>query len=349
MRLDLARATGHDRFAAADYARCVEVGLATIRDGLRWHRIETASGRYDWSSWLPMVEAAEKAGARVVWDLFHYGLPDFYDPASAAFAPALADFAAAAADQHRRATGRPLDHCIANEISFFCYSAGAGDFRLAQPTDPVRLKRSLVSAAIAAADRLDSVGAGRRLWAEPLIHVAPLDRRPETAAMATAVTAAQYEVTDMLAGLVAPELGGRPDRLGTIGVNYYPHNQWYAGAGTIPLGHHEFRALSAMLNEVWERYRRPIMIAETGAEGAGRVAWLHYVCDEVRTAMARGVPIEGICLYPITAYPGWSNSRHCEAGLFGEADADGTRRPFTPLLAEIERQRGLFDAVNAAS
>ncbi|WP_205421014.1 hypothetical protein [Sphingomonas mesophila] len=291
-----------------------------------------------------MLDAAEEAGVRVIWDIFHYGFPDFHDPARPDFADALADFAAAAAEQHRAATGRPIDHCIANEISFFCYAAGAGDFRMPSPVDPVALKRNVVRAAIAAADRLDSVGCGRRIWAEPLIFVAPLDDRPATVAHARALTATQYEVFDMLAGRSEPELGGRPELLATLGLNYYPHNQWYAGAGMIPLGHHEFRPLSAMLLDVAERYSRPLMIAETGAEGAGRVAWLNYVCDEVRQAQSAGVAVEGICLYPITAYPGWSNSRHCEAGLLGFAGPDGERPVYQPLRAELERQRTLFAA-----
>jgi hypothetical protein len=28
-------------------------GIRTVRDGLRWHLIETAPGRYDWGSLLP--------------------------------------------------------------------------------------------------------------------------------------------------------------------------------------------------------------------------------------------------------------------------------------------------------
>ena len=47
---------------ARDYAQCRELGFRTLRDGLRWHLIEKAPGKYDWSSWLPMLEAAEEAG-----------------------------------------------------------------------------------------------------------------------------------------------------------------------------------------------------------------------------------------------------------------------------------------------
>ena len=37
VRLDLIRATSHDRHVASDYRQCAELGFRTIRDGLRWH------------------------------------------------------------------------------------------------------------------------------------------------------------------------------------------------------------------------------------------------------------------------------------------------------------------------
>ncbi len=108
------------------------------------------------------------------------------------------------------------------------------------------------------------------------------------------------------------------------------------------MGHHEYRPLADMLVEMAERYEKPIFISETGAEGSGRPAWLHYVCDEVREAMSRGADIRGICMYPITAYPGWDNTRHAETGLLSTIIADGTRHVDERLFAEIERQRELF-------
>ena len=96
-RLDLIAGSRHDRFAQQDYEACAAVGLKTLRDGLRWHLIEPSPGVYDWSSWRPMLRAARAAGVLVVWDLFHYGYPDFIDLRSDGFVEAFAAFAAAAA------------------------------------------------------------------------------------------------------------------------------------------------------------------------------------------------------------------------------------------------------------
>jgi hypothetical protein len=40
-RLDLIRATHHDVNAAADYRMLADHGICTVRDGLRWNRIES--------------------------------------------------------------------------------------------------------------------------------------------------------------------------------------------------------------------------------------------------------------------------------------------------------------------
>jgi beta-glucosidase/6-phospho-beta-glucosidase/beta-galactosidase len=350
VRLDLIRATAHDKAVLRDYQNCAKLGLRTIRDGLRWHLIETAPGVYDWSSWIPMLEAARQAGVQVIWDGFHYGSPDFIDQQSPEFIEAYARFAAEAVRVHRQFMGKAPLVCPANEISFLTWAVETGYF----PPDVAQkggwFKRQLVRAAIAGARAMRAAEPECRfIWAEPLIHVAPRDHTDAEIRDANNYRLAQYEAYDLLMGRAEPELGGSPDLIDAIGLNFYPHNQWYYHGPTVPMGHHEYRALADMLVEVAERFGKPIFIAETGAEGSGRPAWLHYVCDEVREAMRRGVTFQGICLYPVTAYPGWDNSRHAEVGLFSTRHADGERRLFAPLAQELERQRALFAASQNAS
>jgi beta-glucosidase/6-phospho-beta-glucosidase/beta-galactosidase len=110
------------------------------------------------------------------------------------------------------------------------------------------------------------------------------------------------------------------------------------------MGHHEYRSLADMLVEMTERYAKPILISETGAEGSGKASWLHYVCHEVRDAMKRGADMRGICWYPITAYPGWDNSRHADAGLLSTVVADGSRHVDERLYEEYRAQAALFAA-----
>jgi len=95
---------------------------------------------------------------------------------------------------------------------------------------------------------------------------------------------------------------------------------------------------------VYERYRRPVFVAETGIEDETRPAWLRYMCKEVLSAMGAGVPVEGICLYPILNHPGWDDDRHCHNGLFDYADNNGNRAVYEPLAEEMRRQTTNLDA-----
>lgn len=347
VRLDLIRATGHDRHALNDYRQCRKFGLVTIRDGLRWHRIETAPGRYDWSSWLPMLEAAEQADVEVIWDLFHYGSPDHVDQGGPDFAKRFTDFAMAALDVRRTVTERRPNVCPLNEINFLSWAVDDGYLPSVGSGEHGWFKRQLVSAAISASraikcDWPDSL----IISAEPLIHIAPHDRRQQTVRKARSNLEGMYQAHDWILGLQAPELGGDPSLMDAVGLNFYPHNQWYFEGPTIPMGHHEYRPLSDMLVEMADRYGKPLLLSETGAEGSGRASWLHYVCGEVREAMDRGVRMEGICLYPITAYPGWDNSRHCQSGLLSTITADGTRHVDKRLLEELQIQQERFGISN---
>jgi len=344
VRLDLIRATAHDRHVVSDYRLCRELGFRTIRDGLRWHLIEKTPGKYDWSSWLPMLEAAEQAGMQVIWDLFHYGSPDCIDPAGADFPRRFTDFAVAALEVQQSVSDRPPLVCPLNEINFLSWAVDDGYFPPVGPEQRGWFKDQLVRTGIAAAKAIKRRWARATIvWAEPLIHIAPHDRRRETIRAAQRNLQGMYEAYDWITGKARPELGGSPSLVDVVGWNYYPHNQWYRKGPTVPMGHHEYRPLADMLVEMADRYRKPLFLSETGAEGSGKPSWLHYVCNEVREAMRRGADIRGICWYPITAYPGWDNSRHAETGLFSSIVANGTRHVDQRLLAEFEAQRMLFD------
>ena len=104
-------------------------------------------------------------------------------------------------------------------------------------------------------------------------------------------------------------------------------------------------SLREILAEVHARLGRPVLVAETGIEGDGRAAWLAYIGEETRAALRAGVPVEGICLYPIVNHPGWDDDRYCENGLFHSAVNQGGRMAHEPLAREIIRQQALFDTL----
>ena len=150
VRLDLIRATSHDRHVASDYRQCAELGLRTLRDGLRWHLIEKSPGNYDWSSWMPALEAAEQLDLQIIWDLFHYGSPDCVDQGGEDFPRRFTDFAVAALEVHQSVSGKPPVVCPLNEINFLSWAIDEGYFPPAGPMEQGWFKRQLVTTGIMA-------------------------------------------------------------------------------------------------------------------------------------------------------------------------------------------------------
>ena len=278
----------------------------------------------------------------MVWDLCHYGVPDGLDVWTPAFVDRFAAFACAAALVHRDETDAVPLWCPVNEISFWAWAGGdAGFFPPFATGRSFELKVQLARAAIAASHAVRDVDPRARLvWAEPLVNVVGKTRRQ--AADAEGYRLAQFQAFDLLAGTLWPQIGGTPDLLDLVGLNYYPQNQWEHCGGPIQPDDRRYRPLRAMLAEVHARYGRPLLLAETGIEAHGRAAWLATVGNEVRAAMEAGVPVAGVCWYPIANHPGWDDDRHCPNGLLGYPDAAGERPVFEPLADELARQTALF-------
>ncbi len=86
-------------------------------------------------------------------------------------------------------------------------------------------------------------------------------------------------------------------------------------------------------------------MTETGAEAGAAVGWFGYIAAEVRQAQRLGVPILGICLYPVMDYPGWDDERHCSCGLIEVATdwSDVSKRSLrSDLVVEMQAQQRLF-------
>ena len=357
--------SGHDVKAAADYAQLADHGIRAVREGFRWHRIERRAGTYDFSSVRPLVEAANATGTQVIWDLLHFGWPDDVDPWSAGFVRRFARYARACATMLANESDEIPWYVPVNEISFLAW--GGGDAGWINPYCTGRgfeFKVQLCRAAIEAIDAIREVQPLARIaTAEPVINVVALNRKdPKQVAEAEGHRQAQFQAWDMLAGSLWPQLGGDPSYLDVIGVNFYYGNQRVHGGG--PLTNRrdpQYRPFRAMLQEVYDRYERPVFVAETGIEGAAHVTgipryempvsanedarpeWLRYVGAEVRAARAAGVPVEGICLYPVMNHLGWEDDRHCQNGLLDfPCDATtGARGVVTPLALELARQQAL--------
>lgn len=350
IRLDMIHATQHDRFVDEDYANLTRMGLGSARETVRWHLVERTPGVFDFSSMDPMVVAGQHHGLQIVWDLCHYGWPDGLDIFAPEFIDRFARFTGAVARHVRDSSdGVPLYTPI-NEISFFAWAAGeVGWFHPHAKGRGGDLKRQLIRACVAGINAIWDVDPRARVVVvEPAIHVvAPLER-PDLATEAAAYRSSQFETYEMLSGALCPELGGELRYLDVIGVNFYHDNQWeHPGGRKIAWHVHprdtRWMPFHHLLKEVYDRYRRPIFVGETSHVGSGRADWIRELTDEVVLAIEAGVPVEGVCLYPIIDRFEWENPQHWHNSGLWDLTVDGqgnlSRVLSEPYAAELRRSQ----------
>jgi hypothetical protein len=317
-RIDMLAATQHETQADADYARLRQVGIASARDGVRWHLVDRGT-HYDFASFLPMLRAAHHRRVQVIWALCHYGCPDDLDILAASFVDRFARYCRAVAQVVAAESDEIPFYTPINEISFLTWAGDKGYINPHCRSRGHELKRQIVRAAIAGMEAILEVDQRARfVHVDPVFHVVPPRGQEQLADHAVSQTAGQFEAWDMLGGLREPELGGRPRLLDVVGVNFYHANQWeYPGDGPDDRLRWEdtprderWVPLHRLLERTYRRYRRPMLIAETSHFGVGRAAWLAEIADEVALAFRAGVPLEGVCLYPILDRPDWDNVNH---------------------------------------
>jgi beta-glucosidase/6-phospho-beta-glucosidase/beta-galactosidase len=300
------------------------------------------------------VQAARASETQVIWDLCHFGWPEHLDVFKPEFVESLARFGAAFANWLANEMEGPGFIVPINEISFFSWAGGdEGSMYPFVKGRGFELKVQLVRATIETMKAIRAEHPSARfVQIDPIIHVVADPEHPEEKEAAEAYRQSQFQAWDMLVGRLCPELGGGEDYLDIIGVNFYPHNQWYYNLKDyrrvrkfrpVRRTHPLHRPLREMLAEIYERHQRPLFIAETGAEGRLRRGWLRYVCQETQAAIEAGTPVQGICLYPIVNHPGWLDDRHCDNGLWDYPDGEGRREIYKPLAAELQHWRQIFE------
>ena len=330
-RLDLISATQHDQLIDEDYTRLAGMGILTAREGMRWHLIDRGR-RMDFSTVLPMVEAAERHGIQVLWNLCHYGWPEDVNLLTSGFVERFARYCGAVARFLSDHTDTAPFYVPINEISYLAWASGEAGYMYPYARGRGHeIKRQLVRAAIAGMEAIWEVDPrARMLHVDPLIHVIPPRGHPEHARAAADQRARQYDSWDMLAGGLDPSLGGHPRYLDIIGLNFYHSNEWEYPDQRLRWEDtprdRRWIPLRYLLAEVFAKYDRPMILAETSHFGAGRARWIREVAEEVGLAREMGVPMEGLCIYPIIDRPDWEDPNHWHnSGLWDLRPGEGSR------------------------
>jgi beta-glucosidase/6-phospho-beta-glucosidase/beta-galactosidase len=348
-RIDMQAVVQHDRFAREDYRLLKEFGISSARDAIRWHLVDRG-GAYDFSSFAPMLQAARDEGVQIIWDLCHYGWPDDVDQPSAAFDDRYARYSRAVA-RFIADSGEEIPfYTPVNEISYLAFAIGCKVIYPFVSGRDDEVKRQFVRAAIAAVDAVRDVDPRARLvLGDPIVHVIAPKDRPDLREIAATYREVQFQAWDMISGRLHPDLGGSPKYLDIIGLNYYHANQFEFPSQRLRWEDEprdpRMLPLSTLLEEVYVRYKKPLFVGETSHFGAGRAKWIAEVAAEVRQARLSGVPIEGICLYPIVDRPDWENYEHWHnCGLWDmQRNGDGSlqRLVNAEYAAELRRVQAI--------
>ncbi len=340
-RLDLLQQTKHEKYCIADYQLLKEVGMLTVREGLAWNEIDRGMNNYDFSRFEPLMAAGKAAGVQQIWDLNHFDYPDDLDPFSSAFVDRFARYAAEAIKYILQYSTGTVFIVPWNEISFFALiGADWGAWAPFAKERGFELKKQLVRASLAAMDAIWAVDSSVRF-----IQVDPIFYRrakppitPATRDAARAFKEIKMQAWDMLCGKIEPELGGAAKYLDIIGCNYYYYNQEYVfeqndsiAYKTIPWNSRYRISSVSMYQEVYERYHRPLVITETGGWGELRRIWWRRTLRELTEALDQGLPIYGVCAYPIIDRPDWTDGHLTNSGLWDFAADD-------PLLRRIPHE-----------
>jgi len=211
-----------------------------------------------------MLHASRAAGVQPIWDLCHYGWPDDIDIWQPNFIDRLANFAAAAAKLVRDETPEVPFYSVINEISYWAWAGGdTARFNPMARGRGTELKVQLVRASIAAIEAIRNVDSRARfVQIDPVINVVP--KGPGDRGGAEGYRQAQFQAWDMLVGKIWPGLGGKPEYLDIIGVNYYSDNQWFFNGPTIERTDPHYRPFRELLAETHKRYGKPVLVAERG-------------------------------------------------------------------------------------
>jgi hypothetical protein len=309
-------ATGHDRTVEQDYRDLDALGIHAARETVRWPLVDIGQGRYNFSSIEPFAEAARRARVEVIWDLFHYGYPREIDLFGEDLPCRFADYCYAVGRYIGDRTEGTCFFTPVNEPSFMAFAGGEGG--LFAPHVEGRgweLKVALCRAAIAGIEALWAACPGARIVnVDPLCRVAVSPDRPHQVEEARDFNERLvFQSWDMLAGRLLPELGGSRAHLDIVGINYYWTNQWEWRFAPLPDGRippltdRDPRRLPLrdLVRSVWRRYGGEVILTETAHVGAERAPWLREVAQTSEALLLEGIPLRGVCLYPILGMPEW--------------------------------------------
>lgn len=315
-RVDFLNLTGHLDLLDEDYKRLHDFNISTVREGIQWSKVEIKPYTYDWSVVFNMIKAAKQNNIQQVWDLCHFGFPDDLTPLHPMFARRFAALCKAFVEFYRSINAHDTLIIIPiNEVSFISWLGGD-----ACGTTPYckgygwEVKYRLMKAYIEGVEAIKKIDPSVLvLTSEPLVNIVPpLYATTKEIEAAERQHSHQFQVLDILSGRICSELGGKPEYIDMIGINYYYNNQWIYDTCDFLIWKDEpadirWKPLRDLIAEIHSRYSKPIVITETSHPREDRGLWMDIIAEECSSVLMSEIPLLGICIYPVIDRPDWDD------------------------------------------
>ncbi len=359
-----------------DLDRIAELGIRTLRYPSNWERIER-NGRCDWRWQDERMERLGVLGIEPVPHLLHHGSgPAETSLTDAGFAERFARFAGHVAERYPWVKAFvPINEPVTTARFSTLYGVWYPHLR---ETDAffravwnqcraiqlgMRAIRRVIPEAVCILT--DDYG---------LVHSTPRLRY-----QAEFENTRRWIGLDLLFGRVLPnhplwpflrhagismrsllDMAAEPLENAVIGIDYYVTSErfldhrlerypaWthggngrdaYADVEAVRVRAEGIDGIRSVLNEVWERYGRPIAVTEAflGAPRDNQVRWLQTVWDAARTAGARGIPVLSVTSWSLLGSCDWQSLVTQPSGAYeaGALDVTDPALPETDLAAWI--------------
>jgi beta-glucosidase/6-phospho-beta-glucosidase/beta-galactosidase len=372
--LDEYELTEHYSRQRQDIELFASLGLRSVRYGIPWHRINPAPGVWDYRWADEPLEQLLDLGIAPVVDLVHYGLPAWIQGAflHPDYPELVAEFAARIAERFK---GRIHTYTPLNEpriTAWYCGRLGWWPpFRRSWP--------GFVAVMLAVCRGIQKTVARLREVDPEIVcvHVDATDLFRSNSAVLQAEAARRQDIVflalDLVIGRVREghalyewllrhdadetaldDFAADAVALDVLGLNLYPmfsDKELVDARGRlrIRMRYAAGDIVSRLTELYWERYRAPLLISETAADGPvrRRTAWLAESIRAVAQTRARGIPLVGYTWWPLFALVTWGyrEGRKDPAAYLRQMglwdlvrDDTGLARVATPL---VERYREL--------
>lgn len=321
---DIFESTAHDVRWKQDLQLLTDCGVSRLRYPVRWHRVEAEEGVFTWQDTDTVLLHLRDNGFRPIVDLVHHtSYPrwmtgGFADPRfGAAYLRYTEEFARRYPwVQEYTLFNEPFSTLFltGHEAVWPPYHEGLAGF-------VGQILNVLPAVAEASRAYADMLPEATHVWVDTCEHHTGSGARGS--AYARMANERRFLVLDSFLGrgydphgpmaALLRDAGGEalqdlePGRVDVLGLDYYAHCQWHfddqQGSPYTPFP----LPLAEQIHLYWDRYRLPCLVTETNIRGctSDRATWFKYVLEQCEQARRMGVPLDGLCWFPVIDSTDW--------------------------------------------